>query len=137
MKQFLTAAKRGAAAVNNPVDITFEYEVNSGEFIEMTAHPPTVGQLALFLTEQGDGTGFGAVRSMFQFVATILSEDDYAIIERQLHEGLDLQVITDIVTYLTQEWAARPTQPSSGSSSSRKSTGRRSTVKQLPVASTT
>src|SRR5262245_48553561 len=130
MRQFQTAAKRGAAGVSNAVDITFEYEVREGEFVEMTAHPPTTGQLALFMS--GNGKGMANVRALFEFLATVLVDDDYAIIEGQLRDGLDLQVIIDLVQFLSSEWSARPTAPPSVSSRSRRSTGRQSTVQHLP-----
>lgn len=134
MRQFTTAAKRGAAGVANPIDLSFEYEVREGEFIEMVAHPPTTGQLALFMG--GNGRGMANVRALFDFLATVLDDKDYAIIEGQLRDGLDLQVVIDLVQYLSGEWSARPTSPPSDSSQSRKSTGRRSTVRHLPTAST-
>lgn len=134
LKQFHTAARRGAAAVNNPVDITFEYEVREGEFIEMTAHPPTTGQLALFMADQGK-SGAAGVRALFEFLATVLSDENYDVIEEQLREGLDVSVVIEMVRYLTEEWSARPTPPSSASSSSRNNTGRRSTVRQASAVS--
>ena len=135
MKQFTTAARRGAAAVANPVDVTFEFEVREGEFVEMTAAPPTSGQLALFTAHQFD-KGSGSVRAMFDLLAAILSDEDYAVIEQQLHEGLDVMVLVEVVQWLIGEWTARPTTPPSASTGSRRTTGTRSTVKQRPRAST-
>jgi hypothetical protein len=134
MKQFLTAAKRGAAAVSNPVDLTFEWEVTEGEFVEMTAHPPTTGQLALFMADQGKA-GAAGVRALFEFLSTVLPDEHYDIIEGQLREGLDVAVVIEVIRYLTEEWSARPTKPSSVSSSSRNNTGRRSTVRQVSAVS--
>lgn len=136
MKQFQTASRRGAGAVNNAVPITFEFEVREGEFVEMTATPPTTGQLALFFAHQYDG-GTGGVRAMFDFIAAVLDDRDYKIIEGKLHDGLDVAVVIEIVQYLTTEWSARPTQPSRGSSASRRNTGTRSTAKPLSAVSTT
>jgi len=135
MKQFQTASRRGAGAVNNAVPITFEFEVREGEYVEMTAQPPTTGQLALFFAHQYDG-GTGGVRSMFDFIAAVLDQRDYDIIERKLHEGLDVAVIIEIVQYLTSEWSARPTPPSRASSGSRRNTGTRSTAKLQAAGST-
>lgn len=134
MRQFTTAAKRGVSGVNNPVDIPFEWEVREGEFVEMVAHPPTTGQLALFMS--GGGKGIANIRALFEFLSTVLDDADYTIIEGQLRDGLDLQVIIDVVQYLSSEWSARPTQLASDSSPSPPSTGRRSTVRPLPTAST-
>lgn len=135
MKQFQTASRRGAGAVNNAVPITFEFEVREGEFVEMTAQPPTTGQLALFFAHQYEG-GTGGVRAMFDFIAAVLDDRDYRIIEQKLHEGLDVAVVIEIVQYLTSEWSARPTLPSRASSGSRRSTGTRSTAKLQAAGST-
>lgn len=134
MKQFTTAARRGTAAVRNPVDVTFEFEVREGEFVEMTAHAPTTGQLALFMAHQID-TGTGAVRSMFQLLASVLDDKDYRVIENQLHDGLDVAVVTEVVQYLIEEWSARPTSPPSASPPSPPSTGSRSTESPLAAVS--
>ena len=136
MKQFTTAARRGTAAVSNNADVTFEFEVRDGEFVEMTAHPPTTGQLALFMGHQLE-TGTGAVRAMFSLLDAVLDERDYGIIENQLQDGLDVAVVIEVVQYLIEEWSGRPTGPSPASSPSRRTTGRRSTVKPLNAASTT
>lgn len=135
MKQFQTAARRGAGAVNNPVDITFEFEVREGEFVEMTAQPPTTGQLALFFAHQYD-SGTGGVRALFDFLSAVLPDRSYQIIEDQLHDGLDVAVVIEIVQYLTEQWSARPTPPPRASSGSRRSTGARSTAKPLAAVST-
>lgn len=136
MKQFRTAARRGEGAVNNPVDLTFEFEVSEGEFVVLTAKPPTTGQLALFFAHQYD-SGTGSVRALFDFIAAVLSDKDYKIIEDQLQDGLDVAVVIEIVQYLTEEWSARPTKPARASSASRRNTGPRSTAKPLAAVSTT
>jgi len=136
MKQFQTASRRGQGAVANAVPITFEFEVREGEFVEMTAQPPTTGQLALFFAHQYD-LGTGSVRAMFDFIAAVLDNRDYKIIESQLHDGLDVAVIVEIVQYLTEQWSARPTKVRPASSGSPRSTGKRSTAKQLAAVPTT
>jgi len=136
MKQFGTAARRGTGAVNNPVDVHFEFEVREGEFAEMVAHAPTTGQLALFFAKQYEG-GTAGVRAMFDFLAAVLDDHAYKQIENQLHEGLDVAVLIEVVQYLIEEWSARPTKRPPTSSGSRQATGKRSTAKQLAAVSTT
>lgn len=136
MKQFRTAARRGQAAVPNAVDIAFEFEIRDDEFVAMVAHPPTSGQIALFLSQQTEG-GMRTVTALFDFLAAVLDQEHYDIIEAQLHEGLDVQVTIEIVEYLISEWSARPTKPRSASSPSRRTTGQRSTGKRLNAVSTT
>jgi hypothetical protein len=136
MKQFNTAARRGRSAVTNPADIDFEFEVREGEYVTMTAKAPTTGQLALFFGHQLD-SGTGSVRAMFDLLSAVLDQRDYDIIEQQLHTGLDVEVVVEMVQYLVSEWAARPTTPPPGSSPSRRTTGSQSTAKQRNAASTT
>jgi hypothetical protein len=136
MKQFATAARRGKAAVNNPADVEFEFETDPGVYVEMTAHAPTTGQLALFFSHQND-IGTGSVRALFQLMKDVLDPEDYTVMEAQLRKGLDVDVIVEMVQYLVSEWSARPTTPLNGSSESPRSTGRPSTVKRRPMASTT
>ena len=135
MRQFGTATRRGVAAVNNPVDVTFQWERAENVWVDMVAHPPTTGQIALFLSRQG--TGAAGVRAMFELLSTVLDDADYAIIENQLREGLDVQVIVEVVQFLTEEWSGRPTLQPSGSSPSPTNTGSPSTVTQLPVGAQT
>jgi hypothetical protein len=136
MKQFHTAARRGEGAVNNPVDIIFEWEVRDGEFVEMTAHAPTTGQLALFFAHQTD-IGTGGIRALFDLLASVLGDADYKIIENQLYDGLDVAVVIEVVQYLTEQWSARPTKKPASSPGSRRNGGKRSTVKPLTAVSTT
>jgi hypothetical protein len=135
MKQFTTAARRGAPAVTNPADVEFEFEVSPGQFKKITAHAPTTGQLALYLNHQEDANS-GGVRAMFQLLADILSDADYGMIESQLRDGLDVEVIVEIIQYLVSEWSSRPTGPPPGSSASRRTTGAGSTVKPRRRVST-
>jgi len=136
MKQFQTAARRGKAAVSNPIDIQFEFEVREGEYVTMTAHAPTTGQLALFLGAD-TATGQGSIRAMFDLLDSVLVDKDYAIVEDQLRSGMDVEVVVEIVQYLVGEWAARPTTPPPVSSPSRRTTGRQSTARRPNAASTT
>jgi hypothetical protein len=135
LKQFQTAARRGATAVNNPVPVDFEYEVRKGEYLEMTAHPPTSGQISLFAIGQMKG-GLDAVNAVFKLLNQVLGEKDWAIIERDLEDGVDVAVLVDIVNYCVEVWGGNPTSSASGSSRSRASTGKRSTVRQRGEGST-
>lgn len=134
MKQFNAAARRGTSTVTNPIPITFEFEVRAGEYIEMTAQPPTTGQIALLLTHQSGGVE--SVEALFDFLASTLTQPDFDIIEKSLQDGMDLDLVFEIVQYLTSEWGSRPTQPPSASSASPRNGGKRSTAKQPSTEST-
>lgn len=111
------------------MDVVFQWERTENVWVDMTAHPPTTGQIALFLGHQGSGAA--GVRAMFELLQAVLDEADYAIIENQLRDGLDVQVIVELVQYLTEEWSGRPTSPPSVSPTSPSSTGSPSTDRPL------
>lgn len=131
MREFTTAARRGDPAVSNPVPVAFKFDDR-----EMVAQPPTTGQLVLMIMEQGKG-GTATITGLFDFLSSVLSDDDYKVIENALHDGVDILVISEIANYLIGEWSGRPTGSSPGSSGSQPSTGRRSTVKPRVAAATT
>ncbi len=137
MKQFTTAARRGVSALPDAEKLEFEYEVREGEFVTMHANPPTTGQLALFVSDQATRGGMGAITAMLDLFAVVLDEPDFDIIKGQLQDGLDLEVITEIFTWLMEEWGLRPTPRSSGLSPSRRTNGQRSTAKRRAAVSTT
>ena len=130
MKNFDTAARRGASAVDNAVEVAFQID---GE--ELIAYPPTSGQMVLLLTAV-DG-GIGSIQAMFDFLGAVLDDDGVELIKDKLQEGMDLAIVTEIVQYLIEEWSGRPTESSSDSPASRKSTGQRSTAKPRKKAATT
>lgn len=127
MKEFSTAAARGKPGVNNPVDIEFKVDDD-----ELTAHPPTTGQIALYV-QGGRQGGLRSIEALFSFFSDVLDDDDWKVMETKLRDGMDIDLLTSISTYLIGEWSGRPTSPSSASSPTRNGTGRRSTAK-LPAA---
>jgi hypothetical protein len=123
MKSFNTSARQGAAGVSNDQPVEFELD---GQV--MTAYPPTSGQLALFLTANNEG-GVSSLVAMFDLLAQVIDDDAVELLKDRLGEGMEISVITDIIAFLVEEWSAHPTEPSSGASASRKSTGKESTAK--------
>lgn len=123
MKSFDTSARQAEAGVANDADVEFELD---GEVL--VAHAPTAGQLALFLTANTGG-GVQSLVAMFDLLATVIDDDAVDLLKEKLGEGMEITVITDIITFLVEEWSAHPTEPSSGASASRKSTGKASTAK--------
>ena len=124
MREFETAATRGKPGVGNPAEVEFKLDEHV-----LTAHPPTTGQVALFI-QHGRGGGLASVESMFQFFSDILDDKDWAIVEDKLRDGMDVELLASISNYLIGEWSGRPTTPSSASSPTRNGTGPRSTAKR-------
>jgi hypothetical protein len=129
MEQFSTASRRGHTAVTNDVDVAFLWDD-----VEMVAHPPTTGQLALFLASQGKGNS-KSLAGLFDLLSEVLEPEHWALIERELRDGVDAEMCTEVVRYLIGEWTGRPTTPRSGSPTSRKPTGTSSTAKPRRVGS--
>lgn len=124
MREFEVAA--GRSAVPNPVAISFKL---GGR--EMTAKAPTAAQLALFVSS-GRGGGLRSVQGLLSFFGDVVDDRDWRRIEELLHDGMDIDVLSEIANYLIEEWSGRPTLPSSGSSSPPNGTGRSSTESSPP-----
>jgi len=123
MKSFDTSARQASAGVANDAPIEFELDG-----VVLVAEAPTAGQLVLFLTANRRG-GLDSIESMFELLATVIDDEAVDLLKDKLSDGMEITVITDIIAYLVEEWSARPTQPSSAATPSRKSTGKRSTAK--------
>ena len=123
MREFTTAATRGKAGVPNAVDIQFKLDDD-----ELTAKAPTSGQVALFVQHSRSG-GLTSVTGLFEFFSDILGDDDWKKVEEKLRDGMDVELLAEISTYLIGEWSGRPTRLSSVSSPTRNGTGQPSTAK--------
>lgn len=129
MREFKTAAKRGkSASFDGAEPITFTLD---GE--EFTAYPPTTGQMALMLSTQADSRDVATqVAGLIDFLDGILDEHGQETFRRRLldrDDPFDFDDVNMILDGLVEEWTARPTNPPSGSSSSRQTGGRKSTAK--------
>ena len=132
MREFKKAAKR-ESILPNPVDI----EISVLDTV-LTAHAPGSGQLTMFMAYQTDGSDPGdQAKAMMDLLYAMFGEEDYAWIQSQLlQDEMDVEMLLEIIEYLGEEWATRPTSSASASSPSRASTGKRSTAKPRSKAST-
>lgn len=130
MREFEVAA--GRAVFKNDADIQFKLGDNV-----LTAKAPTTGQLTLFF-QGGLRGGLRSVEGLLEFFSDILSDRDWRIVENHLRDGMDIDVLSNISTYLIGEWSGRPTLPLSVSTPSPNGTGPKSTGKRAAkeVAST-
>lgn len=124
MRQFSTAAARGKPGFVNSGDIEFQLDDHV-----LTAHAPTTGQIALYV-QRGGGGGLRSVTSLFEFFSDILDDSDWAKVEDKLRDGMDVELLAEISTYLMGEWSGRPRLPSTDSSPTPNGTGPRSTAKR-------
>jgi hypothetical protein len=109
--------------VPNAIDIEFKLDDDV-----LTAHAPTSGQVALFV-QHGRAGGIASVTSLFEFFSDVLDDPDWKKVEIKLRDGMDVDLLSEISTYLIGEWSGRPTRLSSVSSPTGNGTGPRSTGK--------
>ena len=131
MREFTTAATRGKAGVPNAIDIEFKLDDEV-----LVAHAPTSGQVALFV-QHGRGGGLSSVTALFEFFSDVLDDADWLKIEEKLRDGMDVEILAEISSFLIGEWSGRPTKLSSVSSPTPNGTGRKSTAKRQAAVLTT
>jgi hypothetical protein len=122
MREFEVAV--GRSVFNNDAEIEFKLGQHT-----LTAKCPTTGQLTLFL-QGGTKGGLNSVQSLVEFFSDILSDRDWRIMENHLRDGMDIEVLSEINSYLIGEWSGRPIQLPSDSSPTPNGTGPKSTAKR-------
>jgi hypothetical protein len=135
VRDFSTSGQGNKSAFEGAQPI--EFRVDDDVFV---AYPPTPGQAALFMAAQAKNRDVADnVAGVIDFFDGMLDEEGQALFRQRLldrEDSLDFDTVSEIIEALFEEWSARPTQPSSASSSSRKSVGQRSTAKPRSRATT-
>jgi len=122
MREFTSAARRDAQIATDEI----EFKINGETLI---AYPPTSGQLAYFMACQAEGDPVSISKAMLELLAVVL-QDNYPWFESELRNGdIDIETVTEVIEWLSEEWSDNPTSSVSGSSASRGSTGKPSTAK--------
>ena len=130
MREFEAAV--GRAVFNNDQSIQFKL----GDDV-LTAKSPTTSQLALFF-RGGQKGGINSISALIEFFSDVLDDADWRKVETRLRDGMDIDVLNHISSYLIGEWSGRPIPLPSVSSPSPNGTGRKSTGKRsATVVSTT
>lgn len=134
-KSFALAAEEANGTAEEALPFTMD-----GDDTQLYAYLPGEGQMVLLLgvaSELSDpGASSAAVMDVFW---ELLSEDTRRHLRRRLLSRTDpfgLADIMNIIEWLVEESTARPTTPSSASTSSQETTGRRSTGTARQRAST-
>lgn len=133
MREFKVAAKAAANESDEIIEIPF------GERT-LTSKLPTAGQVALFYDRVAtdpseDEPDNGPVGAVFGFLRGVLGEGDLPYLRKLLQEGrIEFSLLLGgddegkgLIDSIMEEYAGRPTGPSTSSSPSRGSTGRPST----------
>jgi hypothetical protein len=134
-KSFSLAAEEATGTADDRLDFTME-----GDDTQLYAYLPSEGQMVLLLGVASDLTDAGsASAAVLDVFWELLEEDTRRHLRRRLLSRTDqfgLGDIMNIIEWLVEEAAARPTTPSSASTPSRGTTGRRSTATSRQQAST-
>jgi hypothetical protein len=150
-KDFTTAAKAAAASdddedviefsITTPITVMVDGEmVTKKQTDTFWARYPTDTQIALYSASFGDdGKDLNMMGATIQFLRDVLEKDSYTRMMDKLHDRDDpteVETLQEILEYLFEEVAARPTVLSSDSSPSPRPGGQRLTD-HLPAKAST
>jgi hypothetical protein len=128
MRDFKSPATSGESGLGNGEPITFTIDGD-----EVTAYPPKDGQMMLFMAAQAEGRDVTVgIAAIVDFLDGIFNENGRVLLRRRLMDREDtfgMAQVMDIISYLFEEWTARPTESPRGSTPSRPTTGRKSTAR--------
>lgn len=136
--QFKTAAQETQKARNDEDDDVVEVDIDGEVY---PARIPSVDELAMVMIDiQGENMG-DRIAGVWSFIAACFDEDDEERIKariRSRRDGLTLAfMLTDVMPGMMEAFSGNfPTQPSTGSSGSPASSGRRSTGRSPGKGST-
>lgn len=135
IKQFGDAARKGRddGIEDDPLEVMILDR-------EVTLHSPGSGSLAyLAMSIAGAGNDLVQLGQVINFIMSIFEDEDARYVRGLLldkNSGFDAEDIMDLAIYIVEEWSSRPTNPSTGSSRSPRSTGARTTGATRKVGST-
>lgn len=125
----------GDSPFENAKPVTFTIDDDT-----FTAYPPTESQVAYMLSSQARGRDVtDSIAGVIDFFDGILDKHAQEVFRRRLldrEDPFDFAMVREIIEGLMEEWTARPTKPSRGSTSSRRSTGPKSMEKPVLMEST-
>jgi hypothetical protein len=150
-RSFRRAAKKQEARTVTPFtlvwdeDLTEEQQAEGVEpevYRSDTFHATTPTDERMFLTAAliGDEDNVAAeATATLDLFRDILPSDEFHILKDRLadpDDAVNLEMVTEVLTWLMEVWSDFPTQPSSASSKSPTSTGTKSTGRVRGTAST-
>lgn len=126
MKEFLTAVNEGPE--DQADDGAMEFSVDG---VLCRCYKPNDGQLAVLMASTGrHASEQEQIAGIINFFVATLDDESHNFVVNKLLDRRDPFGVLDvqrIMEWMIEEWTARPTQSSSGSTPSRQTGGRRST----------
>jgi hypothetical protein len=127
------------AEANGQVEDALPFQME-GDDTQLYAYLPGEGQLVLLMGIVGGGQDAqSTATTVLEIFWSLMEPDTARVLRRRLADRTDSFGVGDvmnIVEWLVEEAAARPTQSSSASTPSRTTSGQRSTASARPRAST-
>jgi hypothetical protein len=132
-REFTTAARKAS----EDDDKAIEFLVDG---VTMHAYRPEPGQLAVMMASFASySTVIEKTAGIINFFVGVLDEESHQILVGRLldrTDPFDLEQVEEIMEWMVEEWAGRPTQPLSASTQSQRNGGRRSTASAPRTGST-
>lgn len=130
MREFTTAVEQATADPEAPIEFLLDGT-------KVKAFKPSDGQFAMFMASTARHTSDSEqVAGVINFFLGLLDRDGQQYVSAKLLDREDpfgIHQVQEIMEWLAEEWAARPTQQPSGSTESPPSTGLSSTP-LIPVS---
>lgn len=130
IKSFSTAAK---SVEDNQIPIGAPLEIEFDDR-KIVLNPPTTGQWAVTMAGNSDSSDTREqLATQINFFFSLLEDQDASWFRHRLFDRddpFDVDNIAELIEYAMEEWAGRPTTPSSTSSTARSNGGKRSTAVQ-------
>lgn len=130
LKQFTTAARERAERPKPTEGFgrTIKVEIDGRE---IAFGGVSSGQMLAMIAMEAQGETARIATIINFFFSIIEKESDRAFLKSRLFDPEDEfgeEIVSDVVIHVLEEWGARPTQPSSDSSTTQQSTGESSTA---------
>ena len=124
MREFLTAAKEVVEGEDEALDVPIDGVI-------YRAYKPTDGQFAFVMATTGKHASTqDQIAGQINFFLSMFEQADADALAQRLLDRKDpfgMDAVGDILGAMLEDWSGRPTVPSSGSSQSPRTTGRKST----------
>lgn len=140
MKDFKAAVVEHQNGTDDVDAEVLEFSINGEKDRPYQAYVPTEDQIALFAAAFGDDAKEANVMSStMDFLRNVLVKESYHEIRARIADRNDpvgIETMQQILEWIFEEFAGFPTQPSSGSTSSRRPGGEKLTDHLPPKAQT-
>ena len=135
IKEFEFGARESESEDEIEAPITFKVD---GE--EWKAYQPTSGQVAIWFSVSTDrASSQERIAGIIDFFLGVLDDVGRHSASRKLmdrEDDFEIEQLMEIMSWLMEQWSARPTESSSASTPSRRTGGRKSTASSRVVEST-